>query len=53
MTTNGWQLCEGWEIEALKLNLALQLNRSTNVELCTSPQLLQNCSLAARVLLVL
>jgi hypothetical protein len=43
------QLCKGWEIEALKFNVALLLNRSTNVEFCTSPQLLQNCSLAVRV----
>jgi hypothetical protein len=42
-----WQLCEGWEIEVLKLSLAHQLNRSTKVEFRTSPQLLQNCSLAA------
>ena len=44
------QLCEGWEIEALKLNLVQMLDRSTNVEFCTSPQLLQNCSLAVRCL---
>lgn len=31
------QLCEGWEIEALKFNLALLLNRSTTDEFCTSP----------------
>lgn len=47
------QLCEGWEIEALKFNLVLLLNRSTNVEFCNSPQLLQNCSLQAGFIILL
>jgi len=32
LATNGLGLAEGVEIEALKLNLLLMLNRSTNVE---------------------
>ncbi|MBM3456188.1 MAG: hypothetical protein FJX80_13775 [Bacteroidetes bacterium] len=41
-TIDGLQLPEGGDFEALHVNQALNLNRSTKLQTCTLPRLTQN-----------